>query len=130
MTSFGLTPERQAPLFSRHGHRRPCPSYIVRSCEIMELEIINSLSEALYLGQMMIVRAIGMIITLLTLSGLIVYILGIAWFYFEEKRARVTRQRTPSNIVQIREWKRAMVVRGQPMRDRAATRRSGDTRNL
>ncbi|HET9530702.1 MAG TPA: hypothetical protein VFQ92_10140 [Blastocatellia bacterium] len=55
----------------------------------MRIEILNAMNEGLYLSLLMI-EVVALITALMAVSGLAIYLSGIAWLCFDEKRRSIT----------------------------------------
>ena len=60
----------------------------------MEIETLNTMSGGMYLSLMMI-KVIAVIFILFAIIGFGIYIAGIAWLCFEEKRRSLSATRRP-----------------------------------
>jgi hypothetical protein len=77
----------------------------------MEIEIVNSINEGLYLTLMMI-KVVMVIFIFFSIAGFVIYLAGIAWFCFEEKRRSTTAPRTPRLASPSNNWRSAQLVPG------------------
>jgi hypothetical protein len=61
----------------------------------MEIKPLDAMNEGMYPSLMMMIEVLVLITVLLTIAGLAIYLAGIAWFCFKEKRRSATAPRTP-----------------------------------
>ena len=76
----------------------------------MEIETLNAMNEGMYFSQMMMIEVIVLITALLSIAGFAVYLAGIAWFCFEEKRRSMIAPRRERRVSPPNTWKSALGV--------------------
>ncbi len=62
----------------------------------MEIETLKAMSDGMYLDLMMLIEVIVRISVFFSMAGFAVYLAGIAWLCFEEKRQPARRRGTPA----------------------------------
>lgn len=73
----------------------------------MEIETLNAMNEGMYFTQMMIIKAILLMIASFAIVGITVYLAGIAWCYFEETRRSITVSRRARHASPPNTWELA-----------------------
>jgi hypothetical protein len=58
----------------------------------MRIEILNAINEGIYLSLM--IEVVALITAIVAVSGLAIYLSGLAWLCFEEKRRSITEPPT------------------------------------
>lgn len=74
----------------------------------MGIETFNAMNEGMYLSLMMMIEVIVLITALCAVAGFVIYMAGMAWFCFEEKRQSITAPRTTRRAPPPNTWKSAL----------------------
>jgi hypothetical protein len=62
----------------------------------MDIEILNAMNEGLYLHVLLLIGIILLSTVFLAFAGFVIYLIGIVWFCFEEKRPPTRRRVKPA----------------------------------
>jgi hypothetical protein len=94
----------------------------------MEMETLRAINDGTYLS--LILRVVVLITAVFVIAGLAIYVAGISWFYFEEKRRSITGPRRARCTSRGQAWKSPPRVADTQIRTTYLNKPRADARGI